>query len=60
MKGSSADRAGLRRGDLVVKVDDAPVETLAEYRDALEYRLDRRTLTFTVVRGNAAYLVELP
>jgi len=60
IRGSSAERAGLRRGDLVVKVDNAPVETLSEYREALEYRLDHRTLTFTVVRENAAYLVELP
>ncbi len=60
IKGSSAERAGLRRGDLVVKINDAPVETLPEYQAALEYHLDRRTLTFTVVRGNVAYLVELP
>jgi len=58
--GSAAARVGLRRGDQIVKVDDVPVENLLEYQDALEYRLDRQVLTFTVVRGNVAYLVQLP
>lgn len=58
--GSPADRTGLQRGDMIVKIDDAPVQKLSEYQDALEYRLDRRSVTFTVVRDNVAYLVQLP
>lgn len=60
ISGSPADQAGLHRGDQIVKVDDVPVGTLLEYQDSLEYRLDRQTLVFTVVRGNVAYLVKLP
>jgi len=57
---SAAARAGLQRGDQIVKVDDASVGTLLEYQDALEDRLDHQTVMFTVVRGNVAYLVKLP
>lgn len=58
--GSAADRVGLRPGDLIVKVDDVEVETLTEYKQAIEYRLGRRPLTFTVVRDNVGYLIKLP
>ena len=58
--GSAADRVGLRPGDLIVKVDDVEVETLKEYKQAIEYRLGRRPLTFTVVRDNVGYLIKLP
>jgi len=58
--GSAAARVGLRRGDQIVKVDDVEVKTLTEYKHAIEYRLGRRPLTFTVVRDNVGYLVTLP
>ncbi len=60
VSGSAAEQAGLRRGDLIVKVDERQVKTLDEYKEALEFQLDRHSLTFTVVRDNVAYLVELP
>ena len=60
ISGSAAEQVGLRRGDLIVKVDERQVKTLSEYKEALESQLDRRSLTFTVVRDNVAYLVELP
>lgn len=58
--GSAADKVGLRRGDQIVKVDDVNVETLAEYKQSIEYRLGRLPLTFTVVRDNVGYLIKLP
>ncbi|WP_321372262.1 trypsin-like peptidase domain-containing protein [uncultured Desulfuromusa sp.] len=58
--GAAADKAGFQRGDQVVKVDNTRVETLTEYKQAIAYRLGRRPLTFTVVRDNVGYLVELP
>jgi serine protease Do len=60
VSGSAADKVGLRRGDQIVKVDDVEVETLTEYKHAIEYRLGRRPLTFTVVRDNVGYLIKLP
>ena len=58
--GSSAERVGVRRGDQIIKIDDVKVATLSEYKQAIEYRLGRRPLSFTVVRDNMGYLIELP
>lgn len=57
---SAAQQAGIRRGDQIVQVDDVKVETLSEYKRAIEYRIGRRPLTFTVVRDHVGYLIELP
>lgn len=58
--GSPAAQVGLRPGDLLVKVDGVSVEKLLEYKQAIEDRLGRTPLTFTIVRDNYGYLVELP
>ncbi|SEA54590.1 serine protease, S1-C subfamily, contains C-terminal PDZ domain [Desulfuromusa kysingii] len=58
--GSVADKVGLQRGDQIIKVDNVRVANLTEYKQVIEYRLGRRPLTFTVVRGNVGYRVELP
>jgi len=57
---SAAERVGLQRGDQIIKVEDVKVETMSEYEGAIEYRLGRQPLTFTVVRNNTGYLIELP
>ena len=57
---SAAERVGLQRGDQIAKVDDVKVETMSEYKQAIENYLGRQPLTFTVVRDNVGYLVELP
>ena len=57
---SAAKRVGIRRGDRIIKVDGVKVETLSEYERVIEYRLGRQPLTFTVVRDNTGYLIELP
>lgn len=57
---SAAKRVGIRRGDQIIKVDGVKVETLSEYERVIEYRLGRQPLTFTVVRDNTGYLIELP
>ncbi len=57
---SAAERVGIRRGDQIVKVENVKVETMSEYAHAIEYHLGRRPLTFTVVRDNVGYLIELP
>ncbi|MFK5925618.1 MAG: trypsin-like peptidase domain-containing protein [Desulfuromusa sp.] len=60
LEDSAAARVGIQRGDRIVKVDDIKVETMSDYKHAIEYRLGRRPLTFTVVRDNVGYLIELP
>lgn len=58
--GSAAKRVGVRRGDQIVKVEDVKVETMSEYEQAIENRLGRQPLTFTVVRDHVGYLIDLP
>ncbi|MBN1958003.1 MAG: trypsin-like peptidase domain-containing protein [Desulfuromonadales bacterium] len=59
-KDSPADRVGIRPGDLIAKIDNLEVDKLADYRLAIEGRIGRVPLTFTVIRDNLGYLVELP
>lgn len=59
-RGSAADRVGIRRGDLIVKLNDNEIGRLADFERLMEDRLGRLPLSFTVVRDNAAYLVTLP
>ncbi len=57
---SPAARVGIRRGDLVIKIDRLEIGSLADFEELMEQRLGRVPLDFTVVRGNRAYRVELP
>jgi len=50
VENSAADRIGMRRGDLVVKLDGRDIASLAGYRQLLEERLGRLPLSFTIVR----------
>jgi len=49
--GSAADRAGLRRGDLIVAVADRPVSKADDLMDTLEGLTPDATLALSVVRG---------
>ena len=60
LDGSSADRIGLLPGDLILKVDAVEVKTPTDYARAIEDRLGRTPVTFTVVRDNVGYLIDLP
>lgn len=57
---SAADRVGIQAGDLIAKVEGNEIENLKDYRQAIEDRLGQVPLTFTVVRDNFGYLIELP
>jgi serine protease Do len=58
--GSPAELVGIEQGDMVAKVDGVNVETLDDYKRVIETRLGRKPLTFTVVRENMAYRIDLP
>ena len=57
---SPAAKVGLKRGDLIAKVDGVEIETLADYEAVITDRLGRLPLTFLVARNNRGYLIELP
>lgn len=48
--GGPADRAGLKADDLLLAVDEEPIETVAAYRRATSAHDDGETLTFRVRR----------
>ena len=50
-KGSAADKAGIKAGDVITKVDDSKVATSAEITRALRGLKSRKTFGVTVVRN---------
>ncbi|MFQ5896155.1 MAG: Do family serine endopeptidase [Nitrospinota bacterium] len=50
-KGEPADRAGIRRGDIVAEVNRAPIRTLGDYLRALEKAKGEKSILFVVKRG---------
>ena len=55
---SPAARAGLRRGDVVMAVNDAEIEDLEALRKAIAGKPS--TLVLTILRGNRLYTVPIP
>jgi putative serine protease PepD len=56
--GSAADEAGLRRGDVVVKVDDVPVQDASSLVATVRGHRPGDTVNLTVVRGGERVQVE--
>ena len=52
-------RAGLRAGDVIVRVDDEPVFTVNEFRDRVLTRLQQRAVALQVVRNEKPRTVTL-
>jgi serine protease Do len=50
-KGSAAEKAGIKAGDVIVKVDDSKVTTSAEITHALRSLKSKKTFGVTVVRN---------
>jgi len=50
VEGTPADRGGLKAGDVIIKVDDDPVHSLAELRDSLRAKADQKTVNVSVLR----------
>jgi serine protease Do len=53
--GSPADRAGLRRGDIITRVDDVPVPHGGDLRRALRARSPGAEVTLTVLRASKRF-----
>ena len=59
-KGSPADRVGLTRGDLLLAIDDRPIESAADVIDVLHAAGDdRKTLRYTVLRLGTREVLDL-
>jgi Do/DeqQ family serine protease len=52
VRGSSADAAGVRRGDIVLSLDGVAVVDGARLRNEIAMRAPRSKLTLTLLRGN--------
>ena len=51
IKNSAAEKAGLKAGDVIVKVDDSSVSSTRDISSALRAARSRRTVNVTVVRN---------
>jgi hypothetical protein len=58
MPGTPAEAAGLRPGDLIVAIDDEPVESVRAYSDLLKSRQPGDTITIRLVRDGAELTLE--
>jgi S1-C subfamily serine protease len=59
MRGSPAHKARLRPDDLIVRIDQFPIRTCAEYRRALRAYGPGDSIDLTFKRGNKVYKVTL-
>ncbi len=57
--GSTADEAGIRRGDVIVEVDRKPVRNLDEYKKAVAAIRKGRGILFLVRRGDSTLFLAL-
>jgi serine protease DegQ len=48
--GTAADKAGLKAGDVIVKVNGKPVRTLADLRAELRDKSDQKTVALGIIR----------
>jgi S1-C subfamily serine protease len=51
--GTAADKAGLKAGDVIVKVDGKPIRTLADLRAELREKSDQKTVALGIIRKAA-------
>jgi len=59
--GSVAEDAGLRRGDVVLEVNQQNVDTVAAFRSALKQAQGKKSILFLVRRGqNTVFLALKP
>ncbi|HEY4951617.1 MAG TPA: PDZ domain-containing protein [Candidatus Acidoferrales bacterium] len=51
--GTAADKAGLKAGDVIVKVEGKPIRTLADLRAGLREKSDQKTVALGIIRKSA-------
>ena len=62
--GSAADKAGLKAGDVIIKLDSKPVSSLGELRQQLRDKTDEKSVSLGILRKgsemNVAITIEKP
>ncbi len=59
VKGSPADKAGLKRGDVIVKVDDTVIKNSGDLQDAIRSKKAGTKVTLTVIRDNKEITIDV-
>jgi serine protease Do len=57
--GTAADKAGLKAGDMIVKLDGKPIRTLAELRAELRDKSEQKTVALGIIRKSAEMSVRV-
>jgi serine protease Do len=52
--GSAAEKAGLKAGDVIIKIDAKPVKSLSELREQLRDKSEQKTVNLGIVRKGSA------
>jgi serine protease Do len=58
-EGSPADEVGMRRGDLIMEVNQQKVTNLQDFRAALSHAADAKSMLFLIRRGDTTVYVAL-
>ena len=58
-QGTPAEKAGLKAGDIIFKVDDQPVKTVAQLRDRLRAKREQKTVAIGVIRKGSQVSVNV-
>jgi serine protease Do len=62
--GTAADKAGLKAGDVIIKIDSKPVSSLGELRQQLRDKTDEKSVSLGILRKgsemNVAITIEKP
>jgi S1-C subfamily serine protease len=53
-RGTPAEKAGLKAGDVITKVDDKPVKSLRDLRTELREKGEQKTVNLSVLRKGSA------
>lgn len=54
-----AEKAGLQKGDVIVKIDSAPVDSRSEFEELLSYRSPGDRITVTYKRNNKIHTTQI-
>ena len=55
VKGGAADKAGIRRGDIIIKANDTPISTIDELKTEIRKNKIGDSITLTYMRGDTVH-----
>lgn len=57
--GTAADKAGLKAGDVIIKIDSKPVSSLGDLRQQLRDKSDEKSVSLGIVRKGSEMSVSI-